>query len=126
MDPQEPQIIELDPDHAPRVTAIILLICGVMGVGFLVVNLLFTGGDPYYAHDEEMEWIDPDNQRFDITPNLVRDRRNEDSDEEEQANSFAHRAKPKKAAATTNPFIKPFQPVTPAIPGVPTTQMLRP
>src|SRR5207247_4488460 len=35
MSGQDPQIFELDPDQAPRMTAIILLICGLLGVGFL-------------------------------------------------------------------------------------------
>lgn len=123
MDQQDPQIIDLDPNQAPRMTAIILLMCGLMGVGFLLVNVFFTGEDRYYMQDEDNEWIDPGNQRFDIMPNLVRGRHVEDSEEDDEANEVINRkAAPKKPAAT-KPFGSPFQ-ITPPAPTTPgaTTQ----
>jgi len=52
---EEPQFFELDPEGAPRMTAVILLVCGLLGVGFLLVNLVFTGADPYY---DQKAWED--------------------------------------------------------------------
>ncbi len=114
MQEQDPQIIDLDPDKAPRMTAIILLMCGLMGVGFLLVNVFFTGEDRYYMQDEDNEWIDPGNQRFDITPNLVRGRHVEDSEEDDEANEVINRKAAAKKPAATKPFGNPFQPSSPA------------
>jgi hypothetical protein len=85
----EPQIIELDdPEGTPRTLAIILLVCGLLGVGFMVVNTVFTGDDQYYIESEWDEGNEPVNNRFDIMPNLVRGRQAPgDSDEDEDANS---------------------------------------
>jgi len=111
--PQEPQIIDLDPDKAPRTTAFILLACGLLGIVFLVINMVFTGQDPYYIKGEWDEGTEPVNQRFDITPNLVRGRHVEDSEEDDEANEIVN----KKAAAkkpTSKPFGNPFQITSPA------------
>src|SRR5947207_15426937 len=90
MSGQEPQIVELDPDQAPRMTAVILLICGMLGVGFLLVNVVFTGEDPYYDQQAWEEGDEPVNQRFDITPNLVRGRQTgDDSEEDDDATALA-------------------------------------
>lgn len=125
MNEQDPQIFELDPDKAPRMTAIILLVCGLMGVGFLLVNVFFTGEDRYYIEDEWNEGTEPVNQRFDITPNLVRGRHVEDSEEDDEAQAVP-RKKPVKKPATTSPFGNPFQIPTPKAPGTATTQGTRP
>src|SRR5260221_11899044 len=125
MNEQDPQIIDLDPDHAPRMTAVILLLCGLMGVGFLLVNVFFTGEDRYYMRDEDQEWIDPGNQRFDITPNMVSGRHVEDSEEDEEAQAIPKKPPVKKPPATS-PLGNPFKLPTPVSPAVPTTQGLRP
>src|SRR5689334_3342250 len=81
--PQEPQIIDLDdPDRAPRTMAFILLACGLLGVGFMLVNVIFTGDDQYYVESEWEAGEEPVNTRFDILPNLVRTRQFDDEDEE--------------------------------------------
>src|SRR3954471_24160334 len=117
MEEQDPQIIDLDPNQAPRMTAIILLMCGLMGVGFLLVNVFFTGEDRYYMQDEDQEWIDPGNQRFDITPNLVRGRHVEDSEEDDEANELINRKAASKKPAS-KPVGNPFQ-ITPPAPTTP-------
>ena len=111
MSGQDPQIIELDPDHAPRMTAIILLICGLLGVGFLLVNVVFTGDDPYYDQQAWEEGTEPVNQRFDIMPNLVRGRQPADADSEEDDEAQALEKLKKKPAAksTTAPARSPYQ-----------------
>jgi hypothetical protein len=114
MDEQDPQIIDLDPNQAPRMTAIILVLCGLMGIGFLLVNVFFTGEDRYYMQDEDQEWIDPGNQRFDITPNLVRGRHVEDSEEDDEANEIVNRKAISKKP-TSKPFGNPFQLTTPSL-----------
>jgi hypothetical protein len=83
--PQEPQIIDLDaPENAPRTLAIILLVCGVLGVAFMVINTVFTGDDQYYIQDEWDRGNEPVNNRFDILPNLVRGRPNKSGDETDE------------------------------------------
>jgi hypothetical protein len=136
----EPQIIELDdPEGTPRTLAIILLVCGLLGVGFMIVNTVFTGDDQYYIESQWEDGSEPVNNRFDIMPNLVRGRHTgEDSDEDEEANSpeVLKRERDlltKKKSPTsgpTNPFLPPSltpggtvtpsnSPATPA--GVPRT-----
>lgn len=108
---QEPQIIEYggDPDQAPRMTAVILLICGMLGVGFLLVNVVFTGEDPYYDQQAWEEGDEPINQRFDITPNLVRGRQTgDDSEEDDDATALAKIRTKKSAKSTTNPTRSPL------------------
>jgi hypothetical protein len=108
----EPQIIELEPESAPRTTAIILLVCGIMGVAFLMVNVFFTGPDPFQSN----EWPEQDDgniqERGNILPNVWRGREEADEEEEvdDQINSRKTLARP-----TTNPF---------QIPG--TEKLLRP
>ena len=122
MEEQDPQIIDLDPNHAPRMTAIILLLCGLMGVGFLLVNVFFTGQDPYYIESEWDEGTEPVNQRFDIMPNLVRGKHVEDSEEDDEANEIVNKKATVKKP-TSKPFGNPFQ-ITPPAPTTPgaTTQ----
>lgn len=122
---QDPQIIDLDPQDAPRMTAIILLICGLMGVGFLLVNVFFTGEDQYYIQSEWEDGTEPVNQRFDIMPNLVRGRHVEDSEEDEEAQDVPTK-KVQKKPATTSPFANPFKFSTPPLPGAAATQKSRP
>jgi len=84
MSEYEPQIIELEPEKAPRTTAMILLICGLMGVGFLMVNVFFTGNDPLQT-DNWPEQYDDDGvvqERGNILPNVWRARGEDDEDEE--------------------------------------------
>jgi hypothetical protein len=108
----EPQIIELEPERAPRTTAIILLVCGLMGVAFLMVNVFFTGPDPFQSN----EWPEPDDgnvqERGNILPNVWRGR--EEADEEEEVDDQVA-ARKTVARPTTNPF---------QIPG--TEKLLRP
>ena len=97
---EEPQIIDLDPEHAPRMSAIILLLCGLMGIGFLLVNVVFTGEDPFhsgYWPDENEGSIQ---QQYNVTPNLwrgVKDQEEEDLEEGIAVNKLARKT------ATTNP-----------------------
>jgi len=130
MSEQEPQIFDLDPEKAPRMTAIILLACGVLGVGFLLINMLGTGDDPYYNQAEWKEGNEPVHQRYDIMPNMVRGRQAVgDSDEDEEAQAVpVQKPVVKKPTATTNPLSAyqrptPGTPTTPAatptLPGVP-------
>jgi hypothetical protein len=119
MSQQEPHMFELDPEGAPRMTAIILLACGLLGVGFLLVNVFGTGDDPYYNQAAWEEGTEPLNQRYDIMPNMVRGRQAVgDSDEDEEAQEITKKAPPRKA--TTNPLLSPYQqtPSKPA-PGAP-------
>jgi hypothetical protein len=104
---QEPQIIELDdPEKAPRMTAFILLACGLLGVGFLVVNVIFTGEDPYYIESQWEEGEEPVNTRFDVLPNLVRTRQFDDEDEVAENVPLTKPQHQRKGSATgpTNPF----------------------
>jgi hypothetical protein len=130
MSEQEPQIFDLDPEKAPRMTAIILLACGLLGVGFLLVNMLGTGDDPYYNQAQWEEGNEPVHQRYDILPNMVRGRQAVgDSDEDEEAQEVVKKAVPKKTTATTNPLSiyqrpapgTPATPGSPTVPGAPTT-----
>jgi hypothetical protein len=122
----EPQIIELDPEGAPRMTAIILLVCGLMGVGFLLVNVAFTGEDPYAT----MEWPEEDGtiqEQGNITPNLWRNRGNDDEEEEvEEKVKERKNEQGKKKPATRpgygvpglpNPLNRPGMPAVPGAPG---------
>jgi len=131
--PQEPQIIDLDPDKAPRTTAFILLACGLLGIVFLVINMVFTGQDPYYIKGEWDEGTEPVNQRFDIMPNLVRGRQvGDDSEEDQEAQdvpTFKKQGKPTTSPLTpyqqllnryTVPQV-PGSPATPPTPGAPQT-----
>jgi hypothetical protein len=113
---QDPQIFDIDPEGAPRMTAIILLACGVLGVCFLLVNVVFTGQDQYYVEEEWQEGNEPVNQRYDIMPNLVRGRHvDADSEEDEEAQDVpVKKPAAKKKASTTGP-VYPFQ-VKPAGP----------
>jgi hypothetical protein len=114
---EEPQIIELDdPEGAPRTLAIILLVCGLLGVGFMVVNTVFTGDDQYYIESQWDAGDEPVNNRFDIMPNLVRGRQvGDESDEDEDAKRTEvlkrerdlQTKKKSPTSGPTNPFISP-------------------
>jgi hypothetical protein len=108
----EPQIIELEPEKAPRTTAIILLICGLMGVAFLMVNVFFTGEDPF----QSTSWPDEEDgniqERGNILPNVWRGREQDDEEEEVDDQVSARKT-------LTRPTTNPFQ-----IPG--TEKLLRP
>jgi hypothetical protein len=114
MSQQQPQVFDIDPEKAPRMTAIILLVCGLMGVGFLLVNMLGTGDDPYYNEADWDNGTEPVHQRYDIMPNMVRGKQETGySDEDEEAQDVPTRrpiAKP-----TSNPFLPQLHP-TPATP----------
>lgn len=127
----EPQIIELDPEGASRMSAVILLVCGLMGVGFLLVNVVFTGEDPYATQS----WPEPDDgniqEQGNITPNLWRNRGNDD-EEEEVEERVVERKKFKPATRPTyglpglpNPLNRPGVTVpgvpAPGAPGAPKT-----
>ena len=104
MSEYEPQIIELEPETAPRTTAIILLICGLMGVSFLMVNVFFTGEDPLQTET----WPEEDDgniqERGNILPNVWRARGGND-EEEDVADQITSRKQPKQA--TTGPYTIP-------------------
>ena len=118
MDDKGPQIFDyaaIDPEKAPRTTAIILLVCGLMGVGFLLVNIFATGDDPYY---NEADWDNGTEQvhpRYDIMPNMVRTRQFDDEDDEAQDVPVR---RPVVKPPTTNPFM-PQVPGLPTVPGLP-------
>lgn len=105
MSEYEPQIIELEPEKAPRTTAIILLVCGLMGVGFLMVNVVFTGNDPLQTDN----WPEQDDdgsvqERGNILPNVWRARGEDDEDEHVDDQVSARKlAKP----PTTRPYQMP-------------------
>src|SRR3954452_5840997 len=104
MSEYEPQIIELEPEKAPRTTAIILLICGLMGVAFLMVNVFFTGEDPY----QSTTWPDDDDgniqERGNILPNVWR-ARGEDDEESDVDDRVSARKLPRPP--TTSPYQMP-------------------
>jgi hypothetical protein len=91
----EPQIIEIDPEQAPRTSAIILVLCGFLGVAFFVINVAFTGEDPYQSYtrpidgDETHVWQGEDKypmqEGYHILPNVWRGAQQaaEDSSEDE-------------------------------------------
>jgi hypothetical protein len=121
---QEPQFFELDPEGAPRMTAVILLVCGLLGIGFLLVNVVFTGDDPYYDQQAWEDGTEEVRQRYDVMPNLVRGpQRTGESDEDEESEDVPRVRSTKKA--TTGP-VSPYQelmkritpptPVTPVAP----------
>lgn len=97
-----------DPDKAPRTTAIILVICGLLAIGFFVVNFAFTGEDPYqtdvwYGDDDR-----PIQERGSVLPNVWRGATAED----ETPNLPPAKSKPVKKPAT-NPFSLPGSYLTP-------------
>ena len=108
MDQQEPQIIDLDPESAPRTSAVIRILCGLMGLGFMLVNVVFTGEEPL----QTWEWPEEDGPvqgRAGIMPNLVRGRAVDEvapeeaelaAQEEEKRKQLD---KAKKQRATTGP-----------------------
>lgn len=110
---EEPRIIELDPEAAPRTSAFILVFCALLGVGFLVVNVVFTGEDPYQTDS----WYEDDpsiQEQGNIMPNLVRGKpRGGIAPEEEELvmKEMAKKAKPKPAA--TAPVGTPFKTIKP-------------
>src|SRR4051812_12209484 len=100
----EPQIIELEPETAPRTTAIILLVCGLMGVGFLMVNVFFTGEDPFQSTSWPAEDDGNIQEAGNILPNVWRGR-GEDDEEEEVKDNITARKSPR--ASTTGPYQVP-------------------
>ncbi|HEY7115270.1 MAG TPA: hypothetical protein VH475_01720 [Tepidisphaeraceae bacterium] len=128
MDPQEPRIIELDPDKAPRTTAFILLACGLMGVGFLLINLVFTGEDPYQTRN----WGEDDDVsiqgQYNITPNVWRGKGSDDEEDEVEEQIVANKRLAAAKKPTTNRFNvpgleqllnRPGLPTLPQPPGMP-------
>src|SRR3954469_19113388 len=118
---EEPQFFELDPEGAPRMTAVILLVCGLLGVGFLLVNLLATGNDPYYDQQAWEDGTEEVRQRYDVMPNLVRGpQRTGESDEDEESEDVP-RARPTKKATTgpASPYQELIKRITPPVPVAP-------
>ena len=101
MQEYEPQIVELEPEKAPRTSAIILLICGLLGVGFLMVNVVFTGEDPYHSGWWPEEDEGTIQEQGNIIPNVWRGA-GENDEEEEVEDVLLDLFKP-----TTNPFTIP-------------------
>jgi hypothetical protein len=120
MSEQQPQMFDLDPEKAPRMTAIILLACGLLGVGFMLINLLGTGDDPYYIESEWNEGREPVNQRYDIMPNMIRGRQVAGDSEEDEEAKIEPIKKP-TAKPTTSPFQNPFTLPGRTTPGAPVT-----
>ena len=129
---EEPQIIELDPDSAPRTSAIILILCGVLGVSFFVINVAFTGEDPYQRMHEadgvhqawEGEDQYPIQEGYHIMPNLWRGRDTDPWDEPpEDEVDPSQKVKPKKPGPATGPTTPgaPGQPAAPGGTGAPAT-----
>ena len=104
----EPQIIELEPEKAPRTSAIILLLSGLLGVGFLMVNVVFTGEDPYHnGWWPEKEEEGALQEQFNVLPNVWRG--HEEDDEEEEVGEHVQARKGSKPA--TSPVQRPgFEP----------------
>jgi hypothetical protein len=127
MSEDEPQIIELDPEGAPRMTAFILLACGLLGVAFLLVNVVFTGEDQYYIESDWEDGTEPVNQRYDILPNLVRGRNVGDRSEEDEEATDVPVRRPTRRSTTgplspLNPYLaRPTTPSLPTVPGTPAT-----
>ncbi|HSI33066.1 MAG TPA: hypothetical protein VK986_05700 [Tepidisphaeraceae bacterium] len=76
MDMRDARIIELDPVEAPRTSALILVVFAVLGVGFVLVNWVFTDSDDHYY--DYSSWEDGEAPRDDLTwyymmPSVVRD-----------------------------------------------------
>jgi len=116
MSSQDPRIIELDAESAPRTSAIILVVIALMGAGFVLVNVVFTGDDPYYDYGSWNEDPEPSgNAPFYMIPSLVRDAEAK-KDEEKATEDFESRGKPiKKPASRQSIFGKPSaEPRTPA------------
>ena len=112
----EPQIIELEPEKAPRTSAIILMICGLLGVAFLMVNVVFTGEDPFHSGWWPEEDEPTIQEQGNILPNVWRGR-GEDDEEEEVDEQVQSR---KTGRPTTGPFAPPgFTPYMqrPTLPG---------
>src|SRR5688572_28674321 len=102
MQPQpdyEPQIIELEPEKAPRTSASILMLCGLMGVAFLMVNVVFTGEDPYHnGWWPEQEEEGSIQEQFNVLPNVWRGRG--EDDEEEEVDEHVQERKSSKPATS--------------------------
>ena len=128
---EEPQIIEIDPEQATRTSAMILVLCGVLGVAFFVINVAFTGEDPYQTYtrpidgDESHVWQGEDKfplqEGYHIMPNVWRGRAEaaEDSGEDELEDGVMTRM----AAAANREESKraTTRPVTPGMPAAPGT-----
>jgi hypothetical protein len=76
MEMKDPRIIELDPEAAPRMSALILIGFVVLGAGFMLVNWVFTDSDEQYY--DYASWNDGEAPRDDLTwyymmPSVVRD-----------------------------------------------------
>ncbi|HYE17790.1 MAG TPA: hypothetical protein VEA69_05060 [Tepidisphaeraceae bacterium] len=76
MDMRDARIIELDPVEAPRTSALILVAFVLMGVGFVLVNWVFTDSDEHYY--DYSSWSEDEAPRDDLTwyymmPSVVRD-----------------------------------------------------
>jgi hypothetical protein len=111
----EPQIIELDAEAAPRTSAIILLLCGLMGIGFLMVNVVFTGPDPFHEEGWWPESEEPTVQELgSVIPNLVRGRDHDDEEEELEERMDERRGN--RPRPTTGPFARPAPGATPTTP----------
>ena len=129
----EPQIIEIDPEQAPRTSAIILVLCGCLAVGFFVINVAFTGDDPYQTYttpidgDESHVWQGEDKypmqEGYHILPNVWRGAQKgaEDSAEDDLEDGVMTRmAAAAKKEGTKRATTKPTPPTTPTTPGAPT------
>lgn len=113
---QDPRIVELDPEAAPRTSAFILIFCALLGVAFLLVNVVFTGEDPYQTDS----WYEDDpsiQEQGNIMPNLVRGKSRggvEPEEEDMVENQLAR--KPKVKPKTTAPTVTPFNTIKPTTP----------
>ncbi len=100
MDTQDPRIIDLDPDHAPRTSAIILIGFVVLGIGFVLVNMVFTGDDQYYIQGDWDDGKEPTKfERYDFVPNVWRDKAVQAQEEED--------LEPRKSPGSKKPATNP-------------------
>lgn len=135
--PDDPVIFDLagDPEKAPRTSAIILVLCGLLGVGFLVVNVAFTGEDPYL--DLNRDWDEePIQGPGNIVPNVWRGKNavtEEDDGVDPDGTPKLKSARAKAGAATQPGVSTPYGTVPAPVPppgsphpyGKPTTQPAR-
>jgi hypothetical protein len=121
------QIVELDPESAPRTSAIILILCGVLGVAFFVINVAFTGEDPYqrmtdpaYGDGEHPIWDGEDKypmqEEYHIMPNLWRGKTVDPDEAPEDEIDPRQKAKALAAKKPTTGPATPGQLTTPASP----------
>jgi hypothetical protein len=120
---QQAPMLEIDPEKAPRTSAIILILCGLLGVSFFVINIAYTGDDPYQTWFWDEEDQHPLQEGYHIMPNLWRGRSADLDEAPEDEIDPGLKVKKQQAAkkATTGPAGKTAAPggSTPGAPAAP-------